>query len=167
MKDIFNIKNKKRFRELVEVDPETNCWNWKGGLTKGYARFYLPETQQLTYAHRWSWELANGPVPEGLELDHTCHNKRCCNPKHLEAVTHAVNMQRAADAGAWHGEKNPFAKRTTLEVLTIKFLSRYLCLPAKIIARVLSLPPRSVYAILSGECWKATKLPKDLGSETK
>jgi hypothetical protein len=39
-----------------------------------------------------------GPVPEGLELDHLCENPPCCNPAHLEPVTHAENNRRAAQA---------------------------------------------------------------------
>jgi hypothetical protein len=44
--------------------------------------------------HRASYELHVGPIPEPLELDHTCNNKACFNPEHLELVTHAENMRR-------------------------------------------------------------------------
>lgn len=48
-----------------------------------------------TFAHIYEWEKVNGPTPDGLELDHLCRNPSCCNPAHLEAVTHAENMRRA------------------------------------------------------------------------
>lgn len=46
-------------------------------------------------AHRVAFELHNGPIPEGLEIDHLCGNRSCVNVAHLEAVTHAENMRRA------------------------------------------------------------------------
>jgi hypothetical protein len=51
-------------------------------------------------AHRVVYEALVGPVPEGLELDHTCDNPPCCNPGHLEPVTHAENMRRGKRNGA-------------------------------------------------------------------
>lgn len=45
-------------------------------------------------AHVFNWELTNGPVPSGLELDHLCRVPRCVNPDHLEPVTCAENQQR-------------------------------------------------------------------------
>jgi hypothetical protein len=68
------------------------CWLWTGPLSKeGYGR-----TKQAGewYAHRASWVLHRGPIPEGLELDHLCRNTRCVNPDHLEPVTHAENVRR-------------------------------------------------------------------------
>lgn len=55
-----------------------------GGWPKG--RYY--------FLHRVVWEARNGPVPEGLELDHLCRNRACSNPDYLEAVTRSVNAQR-------------------------------------------------------------------------
>jgi hypothetical protein len=45
-------------------------------------------------AHRVAWELVNGPIEEGLEIDHLCKVKTCINPEHLEPVSHAENMSR-------------------------------------------------------------------------
>jgi hypothetical protein len=44
------------------------------------------------------YELVVGPIPDGLEIDHLCRVPSCCNPEHLEAVTHAENMRRGAAA---------------------------------------------------------------------
>jgi len=161
-KDTFNIKNRNRFRELVEGVP-SRCWLWKGNLSKGYARFYLPEKQQEVYAHRWSWELANGPIPSGFELHHKCKNKACVNPQHLELISHRDHMRLHGRLGVWSGESNGQSKRTETDILVIKFLNSYLFLPARHISKAMKIPERSIYSILSGESWKSIQLPKDFG----
>lgn len=50
----------------------------------------------MKVVHRVTYETLVGPVPDGLELDHRCLLKLCCNPEHLEAVTHQENVDRAA-----------------------------------------------------------------------
>jgi hypothetical protein len=86
------------------VDRSTNgCWEWRGSLNNsGYGSVYFDGGNQAT--HRVAYTLTNGPIADGLELDHTCRNRACCNPEHLEPVTHAVNMERVRSAGALSGE---------------------------------------------------------------
>lgn len=79
-------------------DVHNNCWEWQGWIAHGYGRFYPDNPAKpgrFTYAHRWSYQFFNGPIPDDLELDHLCRNKRCVNPSHLEAVPHAINMARS------------------------------------------------------------------------
>lgn len=74
---------------------ETPCWVYQGTkLPLGYGR--VNRNRRETFAHIHEWEQVNGPVPEGLELDHLCRVPACCNPAHLEAVTHAENMRRSS-----------------------------------------------------------------------
>ena len=71
-----------------------DCWLWTGAVDAGgYAHFRHDGRTQK--AHRVVWELLNGAVPDGLELDHLCNVRHCVNPAHLEPVTHAENMRRA------------------------------------------------------------------------
>lgn len=71
------------------------CWIWtRADNGVGYGLFYKSKTERHAYTHIVAWELANGSVPAGLELDHLCRNPICCNPKHLEPVTHKVNVLR-------------------------------------------------------------------------
>lgn len=93
-----------RFWSFVDVGGPDECWHWNGGPSgNGYAFF-----PRRVYAHRFSWELANGPIPKGFVVDHRCHNadkscpggkcrhRLCVNPAHLEAVTPRVNLARSA-----------------------------------------------------------------------
>lgn len=71
-----------------------SCWVWLGSLdVKGYARFRDDAGRKVS-AHRFSWTHKNGPVPDGLVIDHLCRNRCCCNPAHLEPVTNAENIRR-------------------------------------------------------------------------
>ena len=83
-------------RFFSKVEQQGECWVWTGGGNgTGYGLFY-PVKRGNTLAHRWSWVFFRGPIPDGLQLDHLCRNKRCVNPDHLDPVTPKVNTQRAA-----------------------------------------------------------------------
>ena len=69
------------------------CWVWTGGRVRnGYGMTHLPGLGRL--AHVIAFVEHVGPVPEGLELDHLCRVRHCCNPKHLEPVTRRENIMR-------------------------------------------------------------------------
>jgi hypothetical protein len=83
---------KDRLLAKFEVDEDTGCWVWHGGTAKGYGVIRAHGRQQQ--AHRISYELFVGPIPEGLDIDHLCRNRPCVNPAHLEPVTRRENLFR-------------------------------------------------------------------------
>lgn len=94
-----------RFFALVNKDGmycdklKSNCWEWLGSKVNGYGRFWI--SGRNVRAHIFSYTLVHGNINDGLETDHLCRNRSCCNPEHLERVTHSINVQRS------------FAARTT------------------------------------------------------
>jgi hypothetical protein len=83
-----------RFWAKVEVDHE-GCWLWTAALDSvGYGVFSIGGNRNAK-AHRWLYESAFGPIPNGLECDHLCRVRRCVNPNHIELVTHRENIARS------------------------------------------------------------------------
>ena len=73
---------------------DTGCIVWQGAASRGYGNIRNPKGSTLV--HRIVWEEANGPIPDGLTIDHLCLTKRCVNVQHMEIVTRAENVRRAA-----------------------------------------------------------------------
>lgn len=79
----FNVKDLSKSRQSKIVIDEHGCWIWQGGINNsGYG------------VHRAVYTLLAGEIPDGLQLDHLCRVRRCCNPEHLEPVTARVNVLR-------------------------------------------------------------------------
>ena len=74
---------------------EVPCDLYEGRLERdGYALVWDPKEKRLRGVHVMAWEAVNGPVPEGLELDHLCRVRHCREVRHLEPVPHRENMAR-------------------------------------------------------------------------
>lgn len=84
----------------VEVD-ESGCWIFTGAKTNGYG-FVAAADRRMAYPHRVMYEVLVGPIPEGLDIDHLCRVRACCNPHHLEPVTRQVNLLRGETLTAAH-----------------------------------------------------------------
>ena len=98
-----------RFLTKVDQRGPDDCWPWlglvrKGVREKGYGRF--PVDGKIVPAYRFAWVLVNGrePLP-GMELDHTCRNRGCVNPGHLEEVTFRENVLRSGNRAALNARK--------------------------------------------------------------
>jgi hypothetical protein len=86
-----------RFWSKVDKSTGSDCWLWTASLgTTGYGQFTLTENgkRSTRKAHRVAYELAVGPIPVDLVIDHLCRQLKCVRPDHLEPVTVRVNTQR-------------------------------------------------------------------------
>ena len=98
------------FWSKVDKRSDDECWEWlgpranpKSGAPSGYGRIYI--RRKINQAHRVSYELVNGPIPEGLVLDHLCRNPCCVNPAHLEPVSQQENVLRGEGRTARNAAK--------------------------------------------------------------
>jgi hypothetical protein len=79
-----------RFEQKVERSAESDCWLWKSAkCQKGYGLFWFDGRPRK--AHRMSYELYVGQIPEGMVIDHLCCVRDCVNPKHLRVTTSREN----------------------------------------------------------------------------
>jgi hypothetical protein len=99
-----------RFLAKVSPDPNSGCWLWMASCNQwGYGHFKLTKTKPIG-AHVFAYRHYVGPIPEGLELDHLCRVRCCCNPRHLEAVTHQENCARGVSDESMRKTQAEYAK---------------------------------------------------------
>lgn len=102
----------KRFWPKVDIRGPDDCWPWNSSHTRrGYGIFStsVDGKGHGTPAHRVAFQLSGGVIPPGHTVDHVkergCVLRDCCNPRHLEAVTHRVNILRGDGPAARNAQK--------------------------------------------------------------
>lgn len=81
----------------VVVAPASGCWLWQGAKKENGYGVVIHESRKWR-VHRLVYTVMVGPIPEGLQIDHLCFVRECCNPAHLEAVTADENRRRRKNA---------------------------------------------------------------------
>lgn len=86
----LDSKALERFKTKIMVASD-GCHLWMGYRhLKGYGGTHVGG--KAVYAHRLAWQIANGPIPEGMVIDHICRVRCCVNPRHLRLVTNRQNV---------------------------------------------------------------------------
>jgi hypothetical protein len=145
-----------RFWSYVDKRGPDECWLWKrSGLTNGYP--VMDRDGRQWKATRLSWELANGkPVPDHLQVCHSCDNRKCVNPAHLWLGTARENshdMVRKGRGKTLRGEASRKAKLTEADVRTIR--ERHAAGDTKAaLARAYLVTETCIHSIVTGRTWK-------------
>ena len=137
-----------RFWEKVRKT-ET-CWFWTAQINnKGYGCFVYQG--RLVYAHRMAWRLTLGDPPIGKNILHRCDVPACVNPSHLFVGGQTENMLDCSAKGRIsRGERHPYAKLTTADVLAIRADTR----AQRTIAAEFGIKQMTVSDIKRGKTWK-------------
>lgn len=138
-------------RFLSKVRINNTCWEWIGAkLRGGYGNINIDG--HTFQAHRVSYFIYNGEIPDGMIVCHSCDNPSCVNPKHLFLGTHKINTQDKISKGRCPiGES--ISKLKECEVLEIR---RYAALhiPRRLIAKMFGIGPTNVTNIVNRKIWK-------------
>ena len=87
-----DLTDEERFWAATAKSAPDDCWMWTAGRTAdGYGQARQRGAQ--AYAHRFSYEMHNGPIPEGALVDHACRERACVNPRHLRLANASLNQQ--------------------------------------------------------------------------
>jgi hypothetical protein len=109
-----------------KVDRSGDCWVWTASRwNSGYGQFAVVSSRRgfkAIGAHVMSYVLANGPIPEGLEIMHACDNRLCVRPDHLSVGTHTENVQDASRKGRLNVSRPNKQKLTAFQVQQVRSL---------------------------------------------
>lgn len=131
------------------------CWEWSGGrFERGYGAFEGSSGSRR--AHRVSWELHRGPIPDGLKVLHRCDNPPCVNPDHLflgDDVDNAADM--TAKGRGRIGQRNGRAKLTPEDVIAARYAVIFAACSKARVGRALGVSRTQIERIVSGRQWRA------------
>lgn len=155
----YTSKDVKRFWSKVAISPDfTKCWEWQRPTVGGYGIIAIGGRKgRMIYAHRFSYEIAHGEIPNEMKVLHECDNPICVNPAHLFLGTQADNMRdmnrkgRHADV---KGEKNRFHKLTAEQVRYVRNRFATGAATRKELAVEMGVTTFAIQCIINRKTWK-------------
>jgi hypothetical protein len=137
----MKIPRKIRFYEKFVRDGN-GCWIWESATQGEYGCFTEGPrvARKCKQAHRVSWELHNGPIPDDMCVCHKCDVKLCVNPDHLFLGTHSDNMQDRSKKGRYRGKGRQVLPADRQEMMKLSGTG----LPVRVIAELTGFAPRTV-----------------------
>jgi hypothetical protein len=146
------------WEKVVDTGGTDACWLWTAFINpSGYGM--VRNGAWMALAHRVSWTLANGRVPDGAQVLHHCDTRACVNPSHLYVGTNADNIADKVARGrsSWprperRGEGHPLVKLTEKEVALIR-KEPYEHGSGRRLARELGVSPALITRIRKGQLW--------------
>ena len=150
---------KKKFWQKVDKRGPDECWNWTASKVGKYGAIRLGTKSLL--AHRASWEIHNGPIPDGDHhgttcVCHKCDNTICCNPSHLFLGSHKDNMQDRDNKGRninHVGEKHGCSKLKAIQIPYIRALYSAKVFNTVQLAKIYSVTAATISLIVNRKTW--------------
>ena len=157
----------KQFWARVERQGPEDCWEWQGSrLPAGYGTF--GSLGKTLYAHRVSWELHFGAVPQGLFVCHKCDNPPCCNPVHLFLGTQGDNLQDMKQKGRSQvGERHWNVKLSETQVLEIRNRYSRGQITQDELAKEFGVSQGTIWDIVGGNSWSHLPIQPYLDKRVK
>lgn len=144
-----------RFYRHITI-AESGCWEWTGTLNMyGYGELGNcgRKPRKLT-AHRVSWMIHKGLIPQGLLVCHKCDNRRCANPDHLFLGTHKDNTQDALSKGRFHVNGKVSYTDLTPEIIQEIRTRRKNGEKGRELAKEYKISEQSICDIVKGRTWR-------------
>jgi len=155
-------QKKEKLKESFEakVVKKEGCWDWKGCFySNDYALIHIHNGEKWVgaLAHRVSYKLHIGPIPDGLYVCHTCDNRKCTNPEHLWLGTCLENSKDMRVKGReCRGESRSLAKLKDDDIREIRKMLM-VQIPSAVIARKYKVSNTVISYIKNGKTWKHVK----------
>jgi hypothetical protein len=140
----------KQFDKFISPEPKSGCWLWSGTVVRGgYGRIKFRRRYHL--AHRVSFILHCGEIPEGIDVCHKCDVPYCVNPEHLFLASHAENMADMVRKGRQAvGTRQGNAKLTPWQIMTIRAMKT----SQRAMARKFQVSRKTIQKVQRGMTWR-------------
>lgn len=147
----------RNFFAKVGAPDEDGCWPWlASSFRRGYGSFRLNDRMQS--AHRVSYMIHTGNIPDGMYVLHSCDNRRCVCPDHLRTGSHQDNMDDKMSRGraiSLAGKANGMAKLTEIEVAAIRSMYEDGGITQRELGEMYGVNPSTVGRIVRYEIWQS------------